>query len=52
MDLIQRGSKTAKDGFKNEKDIVDKFNNWKKDKIAQDWLKIMGYDIKEIELKT
>ena len=49
MDLIQRGSKTAKDGFKNEKDIVDKFNNWKKDKIAQDWLKIMGYDIKEIE---
>ena len=44
-----RGSQTAKDGFKNEKDIVKKFNNWKKDKTAQEWLKIMGYDIKEIE---
>ena len=49
MDLIMRGSQTAKDGFKNEKDIVKKFNNWKKDKTAQEWLKIMGYDIKEIE---
>ena len=49
MDLIKRGSQTAKDGFKNEKDIVDKFNNWKKDKTAQEWLNIMGYNLKEIE---
>ncbi len=38
MDLIKRGSQTAKDGFKNEDDIVKKFNNWKNDKDAQIWL--------------
>ena len=25
------GSQTAKNGFKNEQDIVDKFNNWQTD---------------------
>ena len=49
MDLKKRGSQTAKDGFRNESDIVKKFNNWKKDTIAQEWLKIMGYKLKEIE---
>lgn len=49
MDLIERGSQTAKDGFKNERDIVEKFNNWKKDETAQEWLKIMGYNLNEIE---
>lgn len=49
MDLIKKGSQTAKDGFKNEKDIVNKFNNWKKDTDAKSWLKIMGYKLKEIE---
>jgi len=49
MNLIERGSQTAKDGFKNEKDIVKKFNNWKKDNDAKLWLKIMGYKLQEIE---
>lgn len=49
MDLIQKGTLTAKDGFKNEDDIVKKFNNWKKDKDAQDWLVLMNYKLKEIE---
>ena len=49
MDLIQKGSQTAKNGFKNEKDIVNKFNNWKKDNNAKFWLKIMGYKLTEIE---
>ncbi len=49
MDLKKRGSQTAKDGFNNEKDIVTKFNTWKKDKTAQKWLKIMGYKLKKIE---
>jgi hypothetical protein len=49
MDPIKKGSQTAKGGFKNERDIVAKFNNWKQDKIAQDWLKIMGYKLNEIE---
>jgi len=49
MNLMERGSQTAKDGFKNEKDIVKKFNNWKKDNDAKSWLKIMGYKLSEIE---
>ncbi|GAB4457243.1 MAG: hypothetical protein Fur0028_11790 [Bacteroidales bacterium] len=32
MNLVERGSQTAKDGFRNENDIVKKFNDWKKDK--------------------
>ena len=45
----EKGSKIARDGFKNEKDVVRKFNNWTIDKDAQEWLKIMGYDLDEIE---
>lgn len=48
-DLKTKGSKTAKDGFKNEYFIIDKFNNWHNDIDSQNWLKIMGYNIKEIE---
>ena len=35
MDLVERDSQTAKDGFKNEIDIINKFNNWEKDNDAQ-----------------
>lgn len=49
MDLILRGSQTAKDGFKNEDDIVKKFNDWRKDKEAQAWLSLMKYKLIEIE---
>jgi hypothetical protein len=48
-DLIKLGSATAKGGFRNEDDIVAKFNNWKNDEDAQKWLEIMGYPINEIE---
>ncbi|MFH1611906.1 MAG: type II restriction endonuclease [bacterium] len=48
-DLIKLGSKTAKGGFKNEKDVVNRFNRWQKDAVAQDWLKAMGYDISDID---
>ena len=44
------GSNTAKNGFRNEDDIVAKFNNWEKDFDAQLWLKIMNYNLKDIEL--
>lgn len=47
--LVELGSKTAKNGFKNEQDICDKFINWENDVEAQAWLKIMNYDLKEIE---
>lgn len=43
------GSQTAKNGFKNEDDIVYKFNNWKKDDDAKKWLKIMQYELNNIE---
>jgi len=43
------GSETAKGGFSNEEEVIGKFNNWKQDKIAQDWLIVMNYKIDEIE---
>jgi len=48
MTTFELGSQTAKGGFANEKDICRKFNNWRNDKESQQWLKIMGYDTKEI----
>lgn len=42
------GSLTAKGGFANERLIASKFNNYKKDREAQFWLKYMGYDPKFI----
>jgi len=49
MDLVKLGSDTAKNGFKNEDDIINKFNNWKFDIEAQKWLKIMQYNLDEID---
>lgn len=49
MDLKKLGSETAKNGFRNEDDIVNKFNNWEKDNDAQKWLQIMEYNLEEIE---
>ncbi|VEU71267.1 PDDEXK family nuclease [Mycoplasmopsis glycophila] len=48
-DKTKLGSKTAKGGFRNERFIAQKFNNWKSDKEAQSWLKIMKYKLNEIE---
>jgi hypothetical protein len=47
--LVQRGSDTAIAGFSNERDVVNKFNQWKSDIDAQTWLHLMGYDIEKIE---
>lgn len=47
--LVQQGSDTAKNGFKNEDDIVEKFNNWNVDNEAKIWLEIMEYNFNEIE---
>lgn len=43
------GSRIAKDGFNNEKDIANKFINWENDFEAQEWLKTMGYNLDDIE---
>ena len=39
------GSKTAKDGFKNEDKIRDKFIAWQTDTDAKKWLEIMGFNL-------
>ena len=49
MDLVRLGSKTARNGFRNEDDIVKKFNNWETDIDSQQWLKIMQYKLDDIE---
>lgn len=46
---VERGSKTAKDGFKNENEIRDKFNAWQADDEAKAWLTALGYDTAKIE---
>ncbi len=40
---IKLGSETARNGFQNEKDIQEKFNNWKTDADARAWLTAMNY---------
>lgn len=47
--MIALGSKTAKGGFTNEQDVIDRFNNWKTDKLAQEWLAEMSYKIDDVE---
>jgi hypothetical protein len=49
MTTFEIGSTTAKGGFANERAICNKFNNWKVDNEAQTWLRIMGYNPKEID---
>ena len=46
---VQLGSRTAKNGFQNEDDIRDKFNNWKTDEDARQWLTSMNHDLAEIK---
>ncbi|WP_159991902.1 hypothetical protein [Pelistega ratti] len=43
------GSRTAKDGFKTEGIVAEKFKNYLLDEQAIEWLSIMGYDIGRIE---
>ena len=45
---IERGSQTAKAGFKNEDEIRDKFNDWRTDADARAWLGAMGYKLEDI----
>jgi hypothetical protein len=44
----EKGSETAKNGFKNETAIRDKFNAWQTDEDAKKWLEIMGYKLSDI----
>ena len=48
-DKPAKGSKTAKDGFKNEDFVIQCFNDWENNELAQNWLKEMKYDLNDIE---
>jgi len=48
-DKQAKGSKTAKDGFKNEDFVIQCFNDWESNELAQNWLKEMKYDLDDIE---
>lgn len=48
-DKQAKGSKIAKDGFKNEDFVIQCFNGWKNNQLAQEWLTEMGYDLNDIE---
>ena len=49
MDLVKKGSETAKAGFQNEEDVVNIFNQWEKSQLARDWLVAMDYNLNDIE---
>ncbi len=44
----EKGSQTAKGGFKNEDEIRDKFNNWQDDLDARKWLETMGFRLEDV----
>ena len=44
----ERGSQTAKNGFRNEDEIAAKFNNWRSDEDARTWLAAMNHKSSEI----
>ena len=48
-EMIALGSKTAKAGFSNEQDVINRFNDWENDKIAKEWLSEMNYKVDDIE---
>lgn len=48
-DKVALGSKTAKNGFKNENFVVQTFNAWQNNKLAKEWLQAMGYEINMIK---
>jgi hypothetical protein len=49
---VEQGSRTAKNGFRNEDEIAAKFNNWKADAEARVWLTSMGYSLTNIQSVT
>lgn len=48
----ERGSQTAKAGFKNEDEIAAKFNDWITDADARGWLTAMNFRLDEIASVT
>ena len=49
MQKVKHGSRIAKQGFANEKDMVKVFNSWRENNNAAILLQIMGYNLDELE---
>ncbi len=49
IDLMLKGSKTARDGFKNEEFVINEFNNWINSNLAKNWLQKMNYQLDDIK---
>lgn len=49
---VELGSTTARGGFQNEDEILDKFNTWRTDADARAWLKAMNYKTANIKSVT
>ena len=49
---VELGSRTAKQGFRNEDEIKAKFENWSADSDAKAWLATMGYKTSEVQSVT
>ena len=47
-DLERIGSETARSGFANEESVVERFNSWRNDYEAREWLEFMGYNLEDI----
>lgn len=43
------GSRTAKNGFLNERDVINLFNHWREEEVSKQWLASMGYLLEEVE---
>ncbi len=48
-DMVALGSRTAKGGFRNERDVINRFNKWKTNETAREWLAAMSYKVSDIE---
>lgn len=49
---VERGSLTAKQGFRNETEIAGKFNSWRTDDDARAWLTFMGFKPADVRRVT
>ena len=51
-EAVELGSRTAKNGFKNETEIAATFNNWRNDSDAKNWVASMNYNLTDVENVT
>lgn len=48
-EAVVLGSRTAREGFRNENEIAAKFDSWKTDQDSRTWLAMMNFKLGQIE---